>query len=81
MSSQLLSVITLLAVVSAPLPVLFHILSSATAQSRVPTSLAERTLALVVLWTALQSSVVLMLGWTGHMHIEEILVLEGALFD
>lgn len=78
-TSQLISVITLLAVVAAPLPMLFHIVAGATVRSRVPALLAEKMLVLLVLWTVLQSSVVVLLGWIGHLRLVGILVLEGAL--
>lgn len=79
LTSQLLGVITLLAVVAAPLPMLFHILAGATVRSRVPALLAEKMLVLLVLWTVLQSLVVVLLGWIGHLRLVGILVLEGAL--
>lgn len=79
LTSQLLSVSTLMAVVAAPLPMLFHILAGATVRSRVPALLAEKMLVLLVLWTVLQSLVVVLLGWIGHLRLVGILVLEGAL--
>ena len=78
-TSQLLSVITLLAILTAPLPMVFHILSGAIVRSRVPALLAEKMLVLLVLWTALQSLVVTVLGWSGHLRLVGILELEGAL--
>lgn len=79
LTSQLLSVSTLLAVLAAPLPMLFHILAGATVRSRVPALLAEKMLVLLVLWTVFQSLVVVLLGWIGHLRLVSILVLEGAL--
>ena len=80
LTSQLLGVITLLAVVAAPLPMLFHILAGATVRSRVPAFLAEKTLVLLVLWTVLQSLVIVLLGWIGYLRLVGILMLEGVLF-
>jgi hypothetical protein len=79
LTSQLLSVTTLLAVVAAPIPLLLHILDGATVRSRVPALLAEKMLVLLVLWTVLQSLVVVLLGWIGQLRLVGILVLEGAL--
>src|ERR1700730_16533672 len=79
LTSQLLSVITLLAVLAAPLPMLLHILSRATVRPRVPAPLAETMLMLLVLWTVVQSLVVVLLGWVGYLKLVSILVLEGAL--
>ena len=79
LTSQLLSVITFLAVVAAPLPMLFHILAGATVRSHAAALLAEKMLVLLVLWTVLQSLVVVLLGWIGHLRLVGILVLEGAL--
>jgi hypothetical protein len=69
----------LLAVVLAPLPVLFHVVSRNTSRPHVPASFAENLLVVVVLWMALQSSVVLLLGWTGHLQLGGMLVLEASL--
>ena len=78
-TSQLLSVTTLLAVVAAPLPLLFHILSGALLRSRVPALVAEKMLVLLVLWSAVQSLLVALLGWVGCLRLSAILLLEGAL--
>jgi Dolichyl-phosphate-mannose-protein mannosyltransferase len=79
MTSHLLSVTTLLVVGLAPLPMLLHILSGATVQSRVPALPTEKMLVLLVLWTVIQSSVVTLLGWIGYLTLVGLLVLEGAL--
>jgi len=58
---------------------LLHILSGATVQSRVPALATEKMLALLVLWTVIQSSVVTLLGWLGCLTLVGLLVIEGAL--
>lgn len=78
-ASQLLSVTTLLAIVAAPLPMLFYLLSGVLSRSRVPASLAEALLILLVLWCAVQSLVVALLGWLGCLRVSAILLLEAAL--
>lgn len=79
-TSQLLSVVPLLVIVIAPLPILVHVLSDAAAQSRVHGGRADKILALLVLWIVFQSSVVAILGWSGYLRLAGMLVLEGAFF-
>lgn len=79
MTAQLWGVIVLFGVVAAPLPMLLHILAAPKLQSPLFASLGETMLGLLVLWCAVQSVVVALLGWTGYLSLSGILLLEGAL--